>query len=146
VALPAQEIYYGAIAGKGAFRLAGSKRQRIFNTRTGNTTAGLDSRFHSSPATSLFFSKHAISEIRRYGSAIKFCKLAEGEADIYPRLAPTKEWDTAAGHCILMESGCVLLDASRGTQLVYNKPSLVNPWFIALRANLESEKFVTTFE
>ena len=64
------------------------------------------------------------------GSSLKICLVAEGRADIYPRLGPTSEWDTAAAHCVLEAAGgCVVrLD---GTPLVYNKPDILNPWFLA---------------
>ena len=64
------------------------------------------------------------------GSSLKICLVAEGKADVYPRLGPTSEWDTAAAHCVLEAAGgCVVrLD---GTPLVYNKPDILNPWFLA---------------
>lgn len=65
------------------------------------------------------------------GSALKFGLIAEGKADIYPRLAPTMEWDVAAGHAILKELGYSVIDVKTGDPLVYNKPDLMNPWFIA---------------
>ncbi len=65
------------------------------------------------------------------GSALKFGLIAEGKADIYPRFAPTMEWDVAAGHAILKESGFSVVDAATGHSLKYNKPDLRNPWFIA---------------
>lgn len=65
------------------------------------------------------------------GSALKICNIAEGIADIYPRLGETSEWDTAAGQCILEEAGGALMDI-QGNPLVYNKESLVNPPFLAI--------------
>lgn len=67
------------------------------------------------------------------GSSLKICRVAEGAADIYPRFAPTMEWDTAAGHIIAQESGCVVLQPETKTPLVYNKENLLNPWFIVSR-------------
>ncbi len=64
------------------------------------------------------------------GSSLKICLVAEGKADIYPRLAPTMEWDIAAGHAIAAEAGCALLDFSTGKDLRYNKEQLQNPDFI----------------
>ena len=64
------------------------------------------------------------------GSSLKLCKIAEGEADIYPRFGPTKEWDTAAGHAVLKFSGGNILDEN-GDELVYNKPKINNSNFIA---------------
>ena len=65
------------------------------------------------------------------GSSLKFCEIAEGNADIYPRFGPTSEWDIAAGHIILEEAGGVIKDID-GNQILYNnKETLINPEFIA---------------
>ena len=66
------------------------------------------------------------------GSSLKFCRVAEGEADIYPRLAPTCEWDTAAAQAVLEGAGGVVLDL-QGSPLRYGKPDVLNPSFIATR-------------
>ena len=65
------------------------------------------------------------------GSALKVCLVAEGVADVYPRLGPTSEWDTGASHCILNEAGGRLMDCA-GNELKYNKPTVLNPWFLAV--------------
>ena len=59
------------------------------------------------------------------------CMVAEGSADVYPRFAPTMEWDTAAGDAICRAAGRKVVDAKTGEPLTYNKPDLHNPWFIA---------------
>ena len=64
------------------------------------------------------------------GSALKFCLVAEGNADIYPRFAPTMEWDTAAAHAICNAVGIKVLSLETGKELVYNKENLLNPWFV----------------
>ena len=64
------------------------------------------------------------------GSSIKICLVAEGTADIYPRFAPTMEWDTAAGHAIAKAAGKELYHQDGCTPLAYNKEDLLNPWFI----------------
>ena len=63
------------------------------------------------------------------GSSLKFCLVAEGTADVYPRLGPTMEWDTAAAQCVVEEAGGQVLDRD-GKPLRYNKPDLHNPWFV----------------
>ena len=92
------------------------------------------SRSHLSPETADF-----IEELRRQhpdlklissGSSLKICLVAEGKADVYPRHAPTMEWDTAAGHAIALAAGREMVDAHTGKPLTYNKPDLHNPWFI----------------
>ena len=64
------------------------------------------------------------------GSSLKLCLVAEGRADIYPRLGPTMEWDTAAGQAVVEQSRGSVLDAATGEPLRYNKENLLNPWFI----------------
>jgi 3'(2'), 5'-bisphosphate nucleotidase len=65
------------------------------------------------------------------GSSLKFCLIAEGAADLYPRFAPTMEWDTAAGQAIVEGIGGKVINAKSGQVLAYNKEHLVNPHFIA---------------
>ena len=67
------------------------------------------------------------------GSSLKLCLVAEGRADIYPRLAPTMEWDTAAGHAVVECAGARINEYPSGTPLAYNKENLLNPWFIVER-------------
>ena len=70
-------------------------------------------------------------ELRNVGSALKLCLLAEGAADLYPRLAPTCEWDTAAAQAVLEAAGGAVLQLS-GRPLTYNKPDILNPEFVAV--------------
>ncbi len=64
------------------------------------------------------------------GSSLKFCLVAEGKADIYPRLAPTMEWDTAAGHAICKAVGLLVISTETNEELVYNKRDLLNSYFV----------------
>ena len=64
------------------------------------------------------------------GSSLKICLVAEGEADIYPRLGPTMEWDTGAAHAIINEAGKAAYQFKSESTLIYNKEDLLNPWFI----------------
>lgn len=64
------------------------------------------------------------------GSSLKICLVADGSADVYPRFAPTMEWDTAAGHAIAKAAGCEIFHTDGKTPLKYNKEDLHNPWFI----------------
>jgi 3'(2'), 5'-bisphosphate nucleotidase len=72
------------------------------------------------------------------GSALKFCLVAEGKADLYPRFGPTMEWDTAAGHCVVEQSGGAVVRMSEKTTLTYNKQDLHNPHFICLGKNFKN--------
>jgi 3'(2'), 5'-bisphosphate nucleotidase len=67
------------------------------------------------------------------GSSLKFCLVAEGSAELYPRLGPTMEWDTAAAHCVVEQAGGHVVELG-GEPLRYNKPSLLNPWFVVSAA------------
>jgi 3'(2'), 5'-bisphosphate nucleotidase len=64
-----------------------------------------------------------------FGSSLKLCLVAEGAADIYPRLGPTSEWDTAAAQCVVEAAGGQVTDV-HGAPLRYNKPDILNPWFL----------------
>lgn len=92
------------------------------------------SRSHLSPETEAFVARereaHPGLELHSAGSSLKICLVAEGRADIYPRLAPTMEWDTAAGHAIALGAGCEVVKAEDGKPVVYNKENLLNPFFI----------------
>lgn len=69
-------------------------------------------------------------EIVSKGSSLKFCLVAEGNADVYPRYAPTMEWDTAAGQAICNAVGIVVISKETNSPLLYNKENLLNPWFL----------------
>ncbi len=92
----------------------------------------LASRSHGDPATEAFLERLQVSERRSAGSSLKFCVIAEGEGDVYPRFAPTMEWDTAAGDAVLRAAGGVVL-AVEGGPLVYGKigTGLRNGGFVA---------------
>jgi 3'(2'), 5'-bisphosphate nucleotidase len=92
----------------------------------------LASRSHGDPATEAFLARLPIGERRSAGSSLKFCALAEGVADVYPRFAPTMEWDTAAGDAVLRAAGGVVL-AVEGGPLLYGKKEsgLRNGGFVA---------------
>jgi 3'(2'), 5'-bisphosphate nucleotidase len=74
-------------------------------------------------------------EIVSKGSSLKFCLVAEGNADVYPRFAPTMEWDTAAGHAICNAVGIEVISKETNQPLQYNKENLLNPWFLVSKTN-----------
>ena len=100
----------------------------------GGTFVVVASRSHLSEETEQFVARmrieHGDVELRSAGSSLKICLVAEGEADVYPRLAPTMEWDTAAGQAVAEAAGCSVTDAGSGQPLRYNKEDLHNPYFI----------------
>ncbi|WP_211097803.1 3'(2'),5'-bisphosphate nucleotidase CysQ [Ahrensia marina] len=95
-----------------------------------NAMIAVASRSHNTPDTQAFLDDNGISDCVSAGSSLKFCVLAAGEADIYPRFGPTMEWDTAAGHAILSAAGGHVLNID-GTPFSYGKPEFRNPNFIA---------------
>ena len=94
------------------------------------------SRSHPSPELQAYVDSkhqdHGAVEFKPAGSSLKFCLVAEAQAHVYPRLGPTMEWDTAAGQAIAESAGAKVLDYKTGQPLTYNKPDLLNPWFIVL--------------
>lgn len=132
VLIPAEGLCYWAEKGKSSFK----NGEKIYNNSVRTDLIGSDSNFHSTQETIDFYAKHNITNIKRYGSALKFCKLAEGEIDVYARLNGTMEWDTAAGQVIMTEAGCKIIDIETKKPIVYNRENLVNKHFIASRNNL----------
>jgi 3'(2'), 5'-bisphosphate nucleotidase len=90
----------------------------------------VSSRSHSTPETDAYLAKVNVADRVSVGSSLKFCLVAAGEADLYPRLGPTMEWDTAAGHAVLLAAGGSV-SAPGGVPLLYAKPTFRNTYFIA---------------
>ena len=143
--VPVKDTLYFAWQGGGAYRGAGnlqaadayeraahSERLPVTTQRDAYTIVA--SRSHPSPDTQAFIERmeqeHGRVETVSMGSALKICLVAEGAADVYPRYAPTMEWDTAAGHAIAREAGRDLTDVSTNARMRYNKQDLLNNWFI----------------
>ncbi len=142
---PALGELFWAEKGKGAFKSDATgiaKAKRIFNNSQRDKFRVLASGSQMTPRLKAFIDALTIDELTRFGSALKMCRVAEGEADLYPRFGHTSEWDTAAGHIILEEAGCKLVEMASGLSLRYGKPRFSNPGFIASRADLD---FVETF-
>lgn len=135
VFIPAKNELYYAIKGQGAFRMAeGSETQIKANEYTLNDKAlkVVCSRSHLNEETQAFIDKLNEPEKVAKGSSLKFIAIATGEADIYPRIAPTMEWDTCAAQIILEEAGGKVVYYDDETKaLDYNKESLLNPYFVA---------------
>jgi 3'(2'), 5'-bisphosphate nucleotidase len=96
------------------------------------------SRSHFTPEVQDFVEKcrleHGTVEFVSAGSSLKLCLVAEGKADVYPRLGPTMEWDTAAGQAVVEGAGGRVVRHDTGGPLLYNKENLLNPWFVAIPA------------
>ncbi|MFN3936789.1 MAG: 3'(2'),5'-bisphosphate nucleotidase CysQ [Gemmobacter sp.] len=89
------------------------------------------SKSHRDAATDSYIARYAVSDFAAAGSSLKFCLVAAGEADLYPRLGRTMEWDTAAGDAILRAAGGQVVELETGRPLRYGKPGFANPFFIA---------------
>ena len=154
--IPVMDIFYFGSGGLGSYCLdnatvlsAGSLEE-ILNSasklplvmRQAPCVTVVGSRSHMSVETEHFINdlkaRHGEIEVISAGSSLKFCLIAEGKADIYPRFAPTMEWDTAAGQAIVEQAGGTVLTADAGGPLRYNKESLLNPWFIATGMDLKT--------
>ncbi|MCK0168529.1 3'(2'),5'-bisphosphate nucleotidase CysQ [Jannaschia sp. S6380] len=89
------------------------------------------SKSHRDAATDEYIGRYAVRDMKSAGSSLKFCLVATGEADLYPRLGRTMEWDTAAGHAVLSGAGGRVVRFDDHTPLAYGKPGFENPFFIA---------------
>lgn len=127
---PAIGRLYHAEKGCGAFLETDEKTTRIgVSGYSAGKVRVVASRSHRGEKLDAFLEKLGDFESVSMGSSLKFCLVAEGSADLYPRLGPTMEWDTAAAQCVVEESGGSVADIE-GNRLKYNKPDLHNPEFM----------------
>lgn len=148
---PVKDILYFAFPGIGAFRCSGRKESlknltmdSLLMSSEKLPTVYTDefvivaSKSHQNPDTESFIKKvieeKGAVQYMQVGSSLKFCAMAEGSADLYPRLGPTMEWDTAAGHAIAEHAGCEVRKWDSELSLEYNKENLLNPWFLVSRS------------
>ena len=89
------------------------------------------SKSHREQATDDYINRYAVKDMKSAGSSLKFCLVATGEADLYPRLGRTMEWDTAAGHAVMSGAGGAVVRFDDLTPLAYGKEGYANPFFIA---------------
>lgn len=135
VSIPCRGEIFWAERGKGAWLLKDGNLTPIHARKRPTIPTVLSSLSHMNEETAKYIEKHWPEHILdKYGSSLKFMQIARGDADIYSRLVPCMEWDTAASHAILLESGCILLDLD-GKPIPYNKPDLHQPFFVASNHN-----------
>ncbi|MBA3445531.1 MAG: 3'(2'),5'-bisphosphate nucleotidase CysQ [Gemmatimonadales bacterium] len=130
VLAPALDLLYWAAKGEGAWREENTgPSQRIYSRSLppGTPLTVVESLSHPSADLEEFLKTIPVARRVKAGSSLKFCWVAEGRADIYPRLGPTMEWDVAAGDCIYRQSG---REGERPSPLTYNKPDLRNTSFV----------------
>src|SRR6476619_7223547 len=128
---PATGKLHGGCTGLGAWLDQGTGRASIETRARGDRMTAVASKSHLNQAT-IDYLQGAVGmcDYVAVGSSLKFCILAEGKADIYPRASPTSEWDTAAGHAVLLSAGG-LVDGPDGTALRYGKRAFLNRAFVA---------------
>jgi 3'(2'), 5'-bisphosphate nucleotidase len=149
VYVPAQDKMYSGIAGEGAWlgepKVQGTRCQdsglnlgpetwnlsplRVRSIEPEHGLTVVMSRSHPSPELEAYLKDINVAEALPVGSSLKLCVVAEGKADLYPRLGPTMEWDTAAGHAVVVAAGGTVA-TPEGEELLYNKEDLLNPYFI----------------
>ncbi len=128
---PAAELTYWG-GPMGSFRAKGSLAPAPVSCRPAPAQGLIAaiSRHHSTPEVDAYLDRLGVAKRIVAGSSLKFCRIAEGAADVYPRFGRTMEWDTAAGHAVLRFAGGRIADRD-GADLAYGKPGFENPHFIA---------------
>ena len=128
---PVNGLVWAGIVGEGAFEESSDGRRRPISVRTADPEAlvVVASRSHRSPELEDYIAARPVKESISRGSALKFCLVARGEADLYPRNGPTMEWDTAAGHGVLLAAGGSM-EMFEGGEFRYGKPDFRNGWFV----------------
>jgi len=128
---PATGRLHGGVVGEGAWLDEGNGRREIRAREPGEQLVAVASKSHFNQPTADYLAEAAGEcGYLAIGSSLKFCVVAEGEADIYPRLSPTSEWDTAAGHAVLLAAGG-RVDGPDGNPLQYGKRAFLNRGFVA---------------
>jgi 3'(2'), 5'-bisphosphate nucleotidase len=128
-------LFVGAGPGQATLEEDGGPAKTI-QTRTiaDDGMVAMVSRSHKSPETASYLDQHNVKDTKDAGSSLKFCVVARGEADIYPRLGRTMEWDIAAGHAVLACAGGKVTTID-GAPMQYGKPEFENPHFVAWGQN-----------
>lgn len=128
---PANGRLFGGSAGLGAWVEDEAGRQSLHVRPRGSQLTAVTSKSHLNQATINYLERAVgMCDHVAIGSSLKFCVLAEGRADIYPRASPTSEWDTAAGHAVLLSAGGLVVGPD-GKPLRYGKPTFINRAFVA---------------
>jgi len=116
----------------GAWKIKGDDSMCIHVSQRVQSPRIVTSRSHLDDATKKFIESYRDAEVFQAGSSAKFCLIAEGAADIYPRFGRTMEWDTAAGQAVLEAAGGKVVNPTTGQELPYVKPGYENPGFVAV--------------
>lgn len=136
---PVLDELYWASKGQGAFLEKNGQKKQLQAPKFSMKDKGINvvcSRSHLNEETKAFIDKLDEPNLVSKGSSLKFLELATGKAQLYPRVAPTMEWDTAAAQIVLEEAGGSVVQFGTTNPVVYNKENLLNPYFVAA-ANLQ---------
>jgi 3'(2'), 5'-bisphosphate nucleotidase len=130
---PAKNLMYSAEAGRGAWKQNGNPTPVLIKTRPAKTDrlAVVASKDHAGPQVEALLKLLPQAELLSMGSSLKFCLVAEGKADLYPRFGPTMEWDTAAAQCVVESAGGAVLTL-QGQPFQYEKPGFKNEGFVTV--------------
>ena len=132
VYVPVSDVYYFAAEGEGAFKQTGLGEVSTIQVRQliPEKLTVVGSSSHITPELEQYLSRLPEHQLTSMGSSLKLCLVAEGEADLYPRIGLTSEWDTAAAQCVVEQAGGTVIDI-KGNPLSYNqKDCLLNPYFL----------------
>jgi len=127
------KVWWGAVGHGARARSEGTERAIAARPRRSSGLVAVASRSHADPETEAWLDEVGAAERISAGSSLKFCLIAEGRADLYPRFGPTMEWDTAAGHAVLRAAGGRVTTRD-GAPFLYRKSGFRNPGFIAYGA------------
>ena len=132
VAAPCDGTIWMGATGVGAWRIDPDGSQSAIRSRVlPDRPVVVTSRSHRDAETDAYVARIEGAEVKPSGSSLKFCMIADGIADIYPRFGPTSEWDTAAAHAVLLAAGGAMYDAD-GKPFAYGKPDYLNGAFLAV--------------
>lgn len=128
---PYRKELFWALEGLGAWKsIDKNKDQKIKVSKSNKKTRIVISRSHPNEKVLDYISHYHQHDLIRMGSSLKLCCIADGRADIYPRLGPTSEWDIGASQCIVEQAGGTVVEYTTNNRLRYNKENILNPFFI----------------
>jgi 3'(2'), 5'-bisphosphate nucleotidase len=149
---PAKSILYYGLVGVGAEKLnlgTDEKTKLLCNPEEGYSLNVVASKSHLNAQTLRFLSmlmeKYDNIDTVNSGSSLKFCAVAEGSANVYPRIGSIKEWDIAAGHAVLKAAGGNVISLFTGDEVIYNGENLQTPDYIALRDDFYLNEFLKIY-
>jgi len=143
---PEKDLTYYAGLGQGAFKVDHKKNAKPIHVRplSSDNPRIVGSRSHATSQLKAYLEQLGDHKLISMGSALKFCLVAEGHADLYPRFGPTSEWDTAAAQCIVEEAGGFITDTHMRPLLYNTKDSFLNPNFFAFGdINRDWSRYIT---